>query len=422
MSEIKVDVILPESSSVDVKSPTQDLSANLIVSNPNVVDITSPTQALAANVIIPGPEGPRGDKGDKGDKGETGFVNTGDLDLRYYSILNPSGFITGVDLSNYASLNQLQLTGSNLQSQINNLDNTYATDIDLASTGSNLTNKLNNLSGYINNQDNTISNNLNLTGQTLQNNINVVSSNLSTTGNTLNININSLSGLLVDTYYLKSNPSGFITGIDLSNYVTRLNGQFINRPFVNGTGIILSGEIVQIDLSPFVQLTGNQTISGIKTFDVFPIISGNKFITGVDLSSYLTSTNAANIYATINSLSLTGSNLQNQINNLNTNLSNNLTSTGSTLNTKINTISGYFESENTIGFSYSLSAGNDTFYVQYPYILSSNPRSISCIFQNQLNNMIYYPSISNIDKTGFYVNLSDIVSENGYYLNINIKK
>lgn len=182
MSEIKVDVILPESSSVDVTSPTQDLSANLIVPNPNIVDITSPTQALAANVIIPGPQGPRGEN---------------------------------------------------------------ATAI-----------KINNLSGDL-----------------------------------------------------------FLTG-------------------ANGVQILA---------------TGNNIL----------VISGN---------------------------------------------------------------SGYFESENTIGFSYSLSAGNDNFYIQYPYVLSSNPRSISCIFQNQLNNMIYYPSISNIDKTGFYVNLSDIVSENGYYLNINVKK
>jgi hypothetical protein len=192
MSEIQVDVILPESSSVDLTSPTQDLSAHLIIPNANSVDVISPTQALAANVIVPGPEGPRGEKGDKGEKGDS---------------------LTGV------------------------------------------------------------------------------------------LGINNLSGNIL------------ITGAD---------------------GV----EILN---------TGNNIL----------VISGN---------------------------------------------------------------SGYFEKENTIGFSYSLPIGNDTFFIQYPYILFSNPRSISCIFQNELNNMIYYPSISNVNTTGFYVNLSDIVSENGYYLNINVKK
>jgi len=57
-----------------------------------------------------------------------------------------------------------------------------------------------------------------------------------------------------------------------------------------------------------VYQTGNQTISGTKTFDVSPIISGSPFITGVNLSSYATASN--------------------------------LTSTGTTLDTKINSLSG----------------------------------------------------------------------------------
>lgn len=38
------------------------------------------------------------------------------------------------------------------------------------------------------------------------------------------------------------------------------------RPTVNGTGVLLSGEAAQVDLSSTVRTTGNQTISGTKTF------------------------------------------------------------------------------------------------------------------------------------------------------------
>lgn len=43
---------------------------------------------------------------------------------------------------------------------------------------------------------------------------------------------------------------------------------FSNRPTVNGTGVLLSGEAAQVDLSSTVRTTGNQTISGTKTFVV----------------------------------------------------------------------------------------------------------------------------------------------------------
>ena len=131
---------------------------------------------------------------------------------------------------------------------------------------------------------------------------------------------------------------------------------------------------------PVVYSIGDQTISGIKTFDVFPIVSGNKLITGVDLSSYATTANLAltgntltnnitslsglftgytgaldNTYATDIQLFNTGSTLQTNINNLSntyatiTNLAStgstlatNLANTGSTLNSNIISLSGLF--------------------------------------------------------------------------------
>ncbi|NBW29416.1 collagen-like protein, partial [bacterium] len=104
-----------------------DINVNVVLPDPISVDVTSPTQALATNVSIPGPQGPAGIQGPSGvigpsgaigPQGPTGVVNTGQFDLRYYSITNPSGFITGVNLSNYATTSNLALTGSNLENKI----------------------------------------------------------------------------------------------------------------------------------------------------------------------------------------------------------------------------------------------------------------------------------------------------------------
>lgn len=123
-------------------------------------------------------------------------------------IIDTGNFITGIDLSNYATIVNLASTGNNLQNQINNLDLNYASQ----------------------NEINTLSGNLSITGSALQSQIN----NLYNSG--------FITGLDLSPYYLKSNPSGFITGIDLSPYVTKVSGQFFDRPTVNGTGVLLSGE------------------------------------------------------------------------------------------------------------------------------------------------------------------------------------
>ena len=101
-------------------------------------------------------------------------------------------------------------------------------------------------------------------------------------------------------------------------------------PTVNGTGIVYD--------------QGNQIISGIKTFNVAPIVSGNRLITG-DLSSYASITNLFN----------TGSRLDNKINSLSgyvnsrdTLFSGQTFNTGSRLDNKINSLSGYVNSQDII--------------------------------------------------------------------------
>jgi hypothetical protein len=54
--------------------------------------------------------------------------------------------------------------------------------------------------------------------------------------------ITNYSGFVDSNFYPTNNPSGYITGVNLSNYITKTSGQFLDRPTVNGTGVLLSGE------------------------------------------------------------------------------------------------------------------------------------------------------------------------------------
>ena len=84
--------------------------------------------------------------------------------------------------------------------------------------------------------------------------------------------------------------SGEVIGVgtDLSTTVRTTGNQtvsgvkaFISRPTVNGKGVLLSGEAGQIDLSSTVRTTGNQTISGVKSFTSLPNVNGIPLSTGI---------------------------------------------------------------------------------------------------------------------------------------------
>ena len=86
-------------------------------------------------------------------------------------------------------------------------------------------------------------------------------------------------------------------------------------------------------------------------------------------------------------------------------------------------LSGYFEGENVIGYKANLTPqGFDSYYVQFPQVLSSSPKSVVCTFQNVVDDMAYYFNIGNINSSGFYINFSDTLLNSGYYLNIQVKK
>ena len=85
-------------------------------------------------------------------------------------------------------------------------------------------------------------------------------------------------------------------------------------------------------------------------------------------------------------------------------------------------LSGYFEGENIVGYKANLTQGSDNYYISFPQALSSTPRSVVCAFQNTVDDMAYYFTIGTINSNGFYINFSDILINNGYFLNIQVKK
>jgi hypothetical protein len=278
--------------------------------------------------------------------------------------------------------------------------------------------------------------------------------------------------------------SGTITG----NYVTKFNGQFTDRPTVNGTGILLSGEATRLP-DTILYTTGNQIKSGrliigddaISIVDpnspytlslqtnsprtwleilnnsgtnkgVFFGIEGNNFeqwnYQGGDIV-FFTSENVSDgsVRLTIKNNGKVGIGTSSPSEKLevvgNLKVSNSgffnsgiqvgtgvyiepqrIVINGDTVITKseLNAVSGYFEGENVIGYKANLTQGFDNYYVQFPQVLSSVPRSVVCTFQNIVDDMAYFFNIGNINSTGFYINFSDILLNNGYYLNIQVKK
>jgi len=178
----------------------------------------------------------------------------------------------------------------------------------------------------------------------------------------------------------------------------------------------------------FLYITGKDgIIVSSNNIDVI-FISGN--------SGYFQS--AVNSLTT--NLQTTGGNLYTLLTNFSGNLDANyatnlqLYSTGSALDNKINSVSGYtnsqniilsgyFEAENVIGYKANLTPeGYDNYHIQFPQALSSAPKSLVCTFQNTIDSIAYHFTIGSITNTGFDINFSDILLNNGYYLNIQIKK
>jgi Na+-transporting NADH:ubiquinone oxidoreductase subunit NqrA len=309
-------------------------------------------------------------------------VISGNSSVNVYNDIYISGnrVLTGVDLSSYATKNnlfttgsildtkinslsgyvnskdiifsgQIALTGSNLNDRINSLntlftgytgslDANFATDAQLFSTGSILDNRINTLSGYVNSQDIIFSGQLFNTGSNLGNKINSLSGYVNSqdavfsgqtfnTGSILNNKINSLSGY-VD---FSNNNTVFTTGNQLINGTKT----FANNLEVQGTGIFNALDLSNISEFNFsgtnINLTnGNVNISGGTLY-----ISGNAVLTGVDLTSYAT---VANLFSTGSTLDNKINALSGYVNSQDIIFSGQIASTGSRLDSKINALSG----------------------------------------------------------------------------------
>jgi hypothetical protein len=151
-----------------------------------------------------------------------------------------------------------------------------------------------------------------------------------------------------------------------------------------GIGTLFPVEKVHIS-GGNLRVEGNVFANNLYTKD-----NPSGFITGVDLSSYASNSN----------LLLTGENLSNRINSL----------------------TGYAEEENILVFTAELPSGEETAFLTYPFSLDTSPSSITCSFQNTIDNVIYNYSLGQITQSGFRANFSDILTNSGYLLKVKVKK
>ena len=332
MDEINVDVIVSNGTNVEVSSSPTLVNACVNIPPPIQSTADSPSIDYKSNVILPGPQGPTGPIGPIGPQGLQGnisginnlnalviylsgqdgiIVYSGNYNTLYISgnsgyfenavnLLNTNLFISGSNLFNYISttgtqlqnqVNQINihmdLTGSLLNSNIFTTGSVLSNRVDILTsnlfttgsilsqniflTGNQLSTNLLAISGILasnisttgnilSNNIQTISTNLNITGINLQNQINNLNLDIYNTGNILNQKINSLSGATV---------------LNFGNQIINGVKTFTERPNLNGTGFLLSGEVIPISLpNSIVYTTGYQNISGQKNFFEIPTVSG----------------------------------------------------------------------------------------------------------------------------------------------------
>lgn len=235
--------------------------------------------------------------------GEAVSLNTGELTGVFYPLnSNPSGYITGVDLSFYATQSYVTGVSGHLQGQINTLN---------GQTGNYVTGSV------VRPSETGIFVTTSQTGQ-------FVTGSVVRPTETGSFITSSQTG----AFYPSSNPSGFITGVDLSAYVTGSvvrpseTGEFLTTGVANAiyalqsqtgdfitsgqtgyyTGIFypyasnpagyITGSVVRFsDTGNFADLTSNQTISGTKNFSTRPTVNG----TGVLLSGEAVSSNTGEL-------------------------------------------------------------------------------------------------------------------------------
>jgi len=115
----------------------------------------------------------------------------------------------------------------------------------------------------------------------------------------INVSVSTGNNSILVSYTGQAYNQSLNTGDGVNfGYVSTVSGAaFGNRPTVNGTGVLLSGEAAKLPVT-IVYTTGDQSISGIKAFKSRPTVNG----TGVLLSGEIPSTGYLTGYATTSNL------------------------------------------------------------------------------------------------------------------------
>jgi hypothetical protein len=299
---------------------------------------------------------------------------------------NPSGFLVSADLSTYATQSYVTGVSGHLQGQITSIQNGtggFITGVDLSNyatipfvTG---------ISGYLDIQISAIES---VTGQfSLSAN---TGSFLTTGAGDVRYALQSNTGSYSNLFYpLNSNPSGYITGVNLSNYAT--------VPYVTG----VSGHL-QTQVSAINSQTGNFVTTG-QTGQFYAASNPANYITGVDLSSYATTGYVTGVSGYLASLISASSAGVGTLNGLSGTITvagagnNSVTVAGSTITVSGSTgfltgyqpIGSYVTASQTGGFL-TTGAGDARYYP-----LSSNPSSY-----------LVAADVSNLASTGYVTGVS----------------
>lgn len=152
MSDITISVIQPPSTTINVGvDETTLIQAGMGLPPHSVTHISGGSDELNHNLLA-GLQGGSGSQYYHLSSGQYFNLTTGDVVRpsetgQFYLNSNPSGFITGIDLSSYATINYVSGISGDLQTQITNLNNTTGSYVLDSETGQFYSN--NNPSGFI---------------------------------------------------------------------------------------------------------------------------------------------------------------------------------------------------------------------------------------------------------------------------------
>jgi hypothetical protein len=213
-----------------------------------------------------------------------------------------------------------------------------------------------------------------------------------------------------------------------------VSGNRINfgvRPTVNGTGFLLSGDPIVVTVvatgDNIVYTTGNQIIFGIKTFDVAPVVSGNRLITGINTNSFAST---SNLFATGSTLDNKINSLSGYVNSQNIIFSGQTFNTGSRLDNKINALSGYVNFQDIIFSGQTFNTGSrldnkinslSGYVNSQDIIFSGQTFNTGSRLDNKINSLSGY--VSGISQGGLlsstivYITGNQIISGNKTFVN-----